>query len=100
MKTNDNSDLKPVTSFKAQMLEFEFPNVLVGCAEYSEGPTGCTVFYFPKGCMTAIDIRGGSVGSIGNYDWNTAICLAGGSLYAMTPQSLRFSRSFSSARSL
>ena len=41
------------------------------------------MFYFPKGGMTALDIRGGSVGSIGNYDWNTAICFAGGSLYGL-----------------
>jgi L-aminopeptidase/D-esterase-like protein len=30
-----------------------------------------------------VDIRGGSVGVIGNYEWNHAICLAGGSLYGL-----------------
>ncbi len=48
MKANDNSALKPVNGLEGQVLEFDFPGLLMGCAEYSEGPTGCTVFYFPK----------------------------------------------------
>ena len=62
------------------MLAFDLPSFRVGVAEYEEGPTGCTVFEFPGGAATAIDVRGGLVGKIGDYEWNHAICLAGGSL--------------------
>ncbi|TCW41696.1 hypothetical protein EDC32_1011363 [Laceyella sacchari] len=27
-------------------------------AEYEEGPTDCTVFYFPEGAQAAIDLQG------------------------------------------
>ena len=36
---------------------------------------------------TAIDARGGSVGKIGDYERNHAICLAGGSLYGLMAMS-------------
>jgi L-aminopeptidase/D-esterase-like protein len=56
----------------------------VGVAEYSEGPTGCTVFYFPTGPMPcAIDVRGGSPGVFGNYGAVHAIALVGGSCYGL-----------------
>jgi len=83
MITNDNTHLEPISSIYSKLLEFDFPNLYIGLAEYAEGPTGCTVFYFPNGAATAIDIRGGSVGTIGNYEWNDAICFAGGSLYGL-----------------
>lgn len=83
MITNDNTNLEPKTSFESQRLRFDFPSFKIGVAEYEDGPTGCTVFYFPNGTSTAIDVRGGSVGTIGNYEWNHAICLAGGSLYGL-----------------
>ncbi len=83
MISNDNSDLAPTTTFGGSTLEFDFPSLQIGVAEYEQGPTGCTVFYFPNGASTAIDIRGGAVGTIGNYEWNHAICLAGGSLYGL-----------------
>jgi 6-aminohexanoate-oligomer endohydrolase len=81
--TNDHTRLEPVTMFAGRQLEFDFPSFQIGVAEYVEGPTGCTVFYFPNGAATAIDLRGGSIGSLGNYEWNHAICLAGGSLYGL-----------------
>ena len=81
--TNDNTALEPITAFESDLLVFDFPGLQIGVAEYAEGPTGCTVFYFSNGAATAIDIRGGSVGTIGNYEWNHAICLAGGSLYGL-----------------
>ena len=71
------------TEFNAPALTFDFPGLRIGVAEYEAGPTGCTVFSFPRGASTAVDIRGGSVGTIGNYTWNHAICLAGGSLYGL-----------------
>ncbi len=83
MITNDNTALVPKTSFEHPLLEFDFPGLQVGVAEYEAGPTGCTVFYFPGGAATSIDIRGGSFGTTGNYEWNHAICLAGGSLYGL-----------------
>ena len=66
------------------MLELDFPRLGIGCAEYDEGPTGCTVFHFlPHGAACATDIRGGSPGQIGGYEWVHAISLAGGSLYGL-----------------
>ena len=56
----------------------------IGVAEYDEGPTGCTVFHFPGPALVAMDVRGGSVGTIMEGDGLTdAICLAGGSLYGL-----------------
>lgn len=84
VQTNDTLPLTPQTSFDGPALEFDFPGLQIGVAEYAEGPTGCTVFYFPKGAaMTASDVRGGSVGLTGDYDQNHAICFAGGSLYGL-----------------
>ena len=83
MQSNDLLDLTPKTTFSGPTLTFDFPSVHIGVAEYVEGPTGCTVFYFPEDGQTAVDIRGGSPGTVGNYEWNNAICFAGGSLYGL-----------------
>lgn len=83
MISNDTTELTPKTSIEGRTLAFDFPGLRIGVAEYEEGPTGCTVFHFPSGAATAIDVRGGSVGTIGGYGWNHAICLAGGSLYGL-----------------
>ena len=48
---------------KDSTLKFEFPDMSIGVAENEEGPTGTTVFYFPKGVMAAGDIRGGATGT-------------------------------------
>ena len=37
------------TSPEGRVLEFDFPSLHIGTAEYDEGPTGVTVFYFPAG---------------------------------------------------
>ena len=82
--TNDTADLVPRTELDGPVLEFDFPGLEIGCAEYEEGPTGCTVFSFlPDGAACASDGRGGSPGTIGGYEWVHAICLAGGSLYGL-----------------
>ncbi len=82
--SHDTVQLNPKTDFDGPTLEFNFPMMKVGIAEYEEGPTGCTVFHFPKGVSTAVDIRGGSVGAIETgYGWSHAICFAGGSLYGL-----------------
>jgi 6-aminohexanoate-oligomer endohydrolase len=83
MLSNDQANPQPTTTFSGPTLEFDFPGLEIGVAEYAEGPTGCTVFCFPNGALTAVDMRGGAVGTTGNYDWNHAICLAGGSLYGL-----------------
>jgi L-aminopeptidase/D-esterase-like protein len=81
--TNDHLTLTPRTTFNGRTLTFDWPAFHIGVAEYDEGPTGCTVFHFPNGAATAVDIRGGAPGTILNWEFNHAICLAGGSLYGL-----------------
>jgi L-aminopeptidase/D-esterase-like protein len=82
--SNDTLVLRQRTDFDGPELSFELAGVEIGCAEYDEGPTGCTVFHFPDGASLQTDVRGGSPGTFGvGYEWVTAICLAGGSLYGL-----------------
>lgn len=83
--TNDGGALTPVTKFDTPVFEFDFPTLEIGVAEYAEGPTGCTVFRFPKGSTAVSDVRGGSPGTILSHreGWVDAICLAGGSIYGL-----------------
>ena len=82
--TNDLAELTARTQFDGPVLELDFPGLEIGCAEYDEGPTGCTVFSFlPDGAACATDVRGGSPGTIGGYEWVHALCFAGGSLYGL-----------------
>jgi L-aminopeptidase/D-esterase-like protein len=82
--SNDLLDLVPHTDFDGRELAFDLPGLEIGCAEYEEGPTGCTVFHFPQGAVVQIDVRGGSPGTLGaTYEFVHAICLAGGSLYGL-----------------
>ena len=72
-------------------LTFDFPAVHIGVAEYPEGPTGATVFYFPKGATATVDVRGGAPGTINSdvlrLSYGTsfvdAITIAGGSSYGL-----------------
>ena len=77
--SNDHQPLTPRTSLQGPVLSFDFPGLLIGAAEYDEGPTGCTVFHFPAGAATAVDVRGGWVGMTDAFEWSDAVCLAGGS---------------------
>ena len=78
------ADLTPVTAFASPHLDFDFPGLKIGCAEYEEGPTGCTVFAFAGGVVTAVDIRGGMVGQVeSEYHFHHALCFAGGSLHGL-----------------
>jgi L-aminopeptidase/D-esterase-like protein len=88
-QSNDARKLTPKTEFDGPSLKFDFPDLHIGVAEYAEGPTGCTVFYFPKRALIVADPRGGSPGTIWTEQlhagdgWIDAVCLAGGSLYGL-----------------
>jgi L-aminopeptidase/D-esterase-like protein len=80
--SNEDLELTPAHVVGPEVLEFDFPDVEVGTAEYLEGPTGCTVVHAPRGARTFVDVRGGSPGYIG-YPLNHAVCFAGGSVYGI-----------------
>lgn len=83
--------LEPRTAFDGPALVFDFDSILIGTAEYEEGPTGTTVFAFPKRATVAIDVRGGGPGTTGSdilrlgYEtpFVDAIVFAGGSAYGL-----------------
>ncbi len=83
--------LRPVISFDGPVLELDFPALHIGVAEYDEGPTGATVFYFPDGVIGAVDVRGGGPGTVLTdllrlgYEtpFVSAISFAGGSAYGL-----------------
>jgi L-aminopeptidase/D-esterase-like protein len=81
--SNDLLTLKPRIPCGGPELVFDLSGVEIGAAEYEEGPTGCTVFHFPRSAAIAIDIRGGHPGTLGDHERVNAICLAGGSLYGL-----------------
>lgn len=81
--TNDDPSLRISTDIGERILEYDFDSFNVGIAEYPDGPTGATVFHFPKGARVAVDIRGGSPGFVGDYGFVHAISLAGGSLLGL-----------------
>jgi 6-aminohexanoate-oligomer endohydrolase len=83
--TNDTLNLIPKTTFTDPLLEFDFPSLRIGVAEYEEGPTGCTLFHFPEGAQVSVDVRGGSHGTLltDERQWLNAIVLAGGSLMGL-----------------
>ena len=64
------------TEFAGPVLELDFPGLRIGVAEYEEGPTGCTVFHFLRGATIERDVRGGSPGTFGEFDWVDAVCFA------------------------
>jgi len=86
-----SSGLTPRLLFDTPVLQFDFPAVHVGVAEYDEGPTGATVFFFPKRVVAAVDVRGGAPGTINTdvlrlgYEraFVNAIAFAGGSSYGL-----------------
>lgn len=67
-----------------RIIEYPFSGVHVGVAEYTAGPTGCTVFYFPQEVKVACDVRGGMPGTMMVGDgYADAIVWAGGSLLGL-----------------
>jgi 6-aminohexanoate-oligomer endohydrolase len=75
----------------ARWLTIDFPAMRIGVAEYDDGPTGTTIFHFPKGAKAAVDVRGGAPGTINTdtlrlgYDsaFIDAVTFAGGSSYGL-----------------
>lgn len=47
-----------------KVLKFDWPEVQIGTGEYAEGPTGVTVFRFPRKAMGVVDVRGGAPGTV------------------------------------
>ena len=83
--------LVPVINAGDRLLRFDWPALRIGTGEYEEGPTGLTVFHFPKRATAAVDVRGGSPGTV-NTDYLRqgyegprldAIVFAGGSAYGL-----------------
>jgi 6-aminohexanoate-oligomer endohydrolase len=87
----NTAELKPDTSTHGSALSFDFQGLRVGIAEYAEGPTGTTVFHFPRRAKAAVDVRGGLPGTynvdilrLGYEDpILDAIVVAGGSWYGL-----------------
>lgn len=85
----------PSTNIDGPALTFDFPGLRIGVAEYDEGPTGTTVFYFPERVMAVVDVRGGAPGTIftdamrlGNAERRfDGIVFAGGSAYGLAAAS-------------
>jgi L-aminopeptidase/D-esterase-like protein len=80
------------TTLRGQVLDLDFPALHIGIAEYPEGPTGTTVFYFPNKAKIAVDTRGGAPGTMNTdflrlgYDRPVmdAVVFAGGSWYGLS----------------
>ena len=86
------ADPVPRTDSTGVALHFDFPGMRIGVAEYEEGPTGTTVFYFPKGVKAAVDARGGAPGTLNTdavrlgYESKAmqAVVFSGGSWYGLS----------------
>jgi len=87
----NQGSLRIRTEVPGRALEFDFPSLHVGVAEYPDGPTGVTVFTFPERAIGAVDVRGGAPGTY-NTDWLRlgygyrdldAVAIAGGSWYGL-----------------
>ncbi len=80
------------TLASGDVLEFDFPGLEIGIAEYPAGPTGTTVFYFPNKAKMAVDARGGAPGTLNTeylrlgYDRAVmdAVVFSGGSWYGLS----------------
>ena len=89
--TADQSSLSPVLNAGEKALHYDWPAIEVGTGEYEEGPTGVTVFRFPKRAVAAVDVRGGGPGTV-NTDYLRlgyeereldAVVFSGGSWYGL-----------------
>lgn len=84
-------DLAATTEIIGPVLKFDWPAIEVGIASYEAGPTGVTVFRFPKGALGAVDVRGGAPGTFGTDSMRLgyerpsldAVVFSGGSAYGL-----------------
>lgn len=87
--SNDLVELTPRIDYDQPVLRYDFPTLHAGIAEYEEGPTGCTVFYFSKRARATVDLRTGANGTheigrlLDRVGYVDAICFAGGSAYGL-----------------
>ena len=87
MLSNSQCALNVAPQPQGGLLTFDFPALRIGSATYAEGPTGCTVFHFPKQARFAVDVRGGAPGVLLLGQWESgeqlldAVCFTGGSVY-------------------
>lgn len=88
---SDQATLVPVINAGDRLMRFDWPALRIGTGEYEEGPTGLTVFHFPARASAAVDVRGGSPGTV-NTDYLRqgypgpvldAVVFAGGSAYGL-----------------
>lgn len=88
---DSQANLKPLINTGGTELKFDWPALKIGTGEYSEGPTGVTVFSFDKKVMAAVDVRGGAPGTVNTdlarlgyptSDFD-AVVFAGGSAYGL-----------------
>ncbi len=88
-RAGDQSGLIVNTAVAGPTLTFDWPALEIGIGSYEEGPTGVTIFRFPKGASAAVDVRGGAPGTL-NTDllrlgygapFVSAVVLTGGSAY-------------------
>ncbi|HTM81406.1 P1 family peptidase [Asticcacaulis sp.] len=88
---DSQANLKPVLNAGGKALTFDWPMLSIGTGEYSEGPTGVTVFRFGRKVLGAVDVRGGGPGTVNteylNLHYNVpevnAVVLSGGSWYGL-----------------
>lgn len=97
LATNISADASPQDDLPitinsgTDVLNFDWPQISVGTAEYEAGPTGVTVIRFSEKSLVAMDVRGGGPGTINapyvelGYDLKEldAITLTGGSWYGL-----------------
>jgi L-aminopeptidase/D-esterase-like protein len=87
----DQSRLPYVLNQGERVLEFDWPTIRVGTAEYPDGPTGVTVIRFARRVFGAVDVQGGGPGTV-NTDYLRigystpeldAVVFSGGSWYGL-----------------
>jgi L-aminopeptidase/D-esterase-like protein len=87
--TPDNAGqdhLKINTDIHEPVLRFDWPAIQIGVGSYEEGPTGLTIFCFPRRAIGAVDVRGGAPATVNTDTVRSgfevdAIVFAGGSAY-------------------
>jgi len=88
----DPQDKEPlIVNSGGTELTFDWPAFKIGTAEYPGGPTGVTVFHFPKKAYVAVDARGGGPSDVNakhielgyNEAELDAIVFSGGSWYGL-----------------